>query len=117
VLMKRLFGTLLLFMVAATLMAGGKPFDVTVSFGPGEKAHQLEFHVVLKDARTQTVLFSPVVITKQGEPAKASSLDKEGREFTFSVTFDEGGKSGKYEVLVTKDGKEIQKDQGVFTSK
>jgi hypothetical protein len=116
-LKKCLFGTLVLFMLSATLMAGGKPFDVTVSFKPGEKPHQLEFNVVLKDAKTQAVLFAPKVITNQGEPAKASSLDKEGREFTFSVSFDEGGKSGKYEVIVTKDGKEIQKDQGVFTSK
>jgi hypothetical protein len=116
-LKKCLFGTLVFIMLSATLMAGGKSFDVTVSFKPGEKPHQLEFNVVLKDAKTQEVLFAPKVITKQGEPAKASSLDKEGREFTFTVTFDDSGKSGKYEVLVTKDGKEIQRNQGVFTSK
>jgi hypothetical protein len=112
-----LVGVLTFLMVATSVLAAKKPFDVRVSFKGTETANQVEFDVVVSDSTTKAEVFAPKVITTWGEPAKANSMDKEGREFSFSVAFDKGGKAATYELIVTKNGKEIQKENGTFSRK
>ena len=112
-----LLAILALLMVAASVMAADKHFDVSVSFKDAKAPDQLEFTVVVKDPVSKKIVFAPKVVTTWGGPAKVGTVDKEGRGFSFSVAFDPGGKTGTYELVVTKNGSEIQKDRGVFSKK